>query len=305
MTEGAFDARQAGVPAWGLLAVGIVAVSTSGPLIASIAAPALAVAFWRNALASAVLVPVAAARRRDELAGLSRRAVGGCVLAGVMLTAHFATWVPSVTMTSVATSTALVCALPVWTALFAVAAGRRVGAVAWTGVLLAVAGTVLTTGADLGVSSRALTGDALAVAGGFFAAAYVTIGERVRATVSTTVYTTICYTVCALLLLAACLAAGADLTGYPAASWWLLAALTVGPQFLGHSVLNRVLSVLPATVVSVATLLEVPGAALLALVFLGQRPPALAVPGIVLLLAGVAVVVLTTRAARPQPSPPL
>ncbi|HEV2088145.1 MAG TPA: DMT family transporter [Cryptosporangiaceae bacterium] len=290
--------RRAGAGSWLLLAVGVAAVSTSGPLIAAIAAPALAIAFWRNALASAVLGPVTAVRRRDEVAGLDRRTVGGCLLAGVLLAAHFATWVPSVTMTSVATSTALVSTLPIWTALFAAATGRRVGALGWAGVLLAVTGAVLMTGADLAVSARALAGDALALTGGFFAAAYVTVGERIRRTVSTTVYTTICYPACALLLLVACLVSGARLGGYPASSWLLLLALTVGPQFLGHSVINRVLSALPATVVGVAILLEVPGAALLALVFLDQRPPTLAVPGIVVLLAGLALVVLTLREAR-------
>ena len=45
------------------------------------------------------------------------------------------------------------------------------------------------------------------------------------------------------------------------------------------------------------TLLEVPGAAILALIFLGQTPPLWALPGLVLLLAGVAVVMLDMRSA--------
>ena len=40
-----------------LLVVALTAVSTSGPLIAATAVPALAIAFWRNAMAGAVLVP--------------------------------------------------------------------------------------------------------------------------------------------------------------------------------------------------------------------------------------------------------
>ncbi|MHB2022299.1 MAG: hypothetical protein ACYCO3_03050, partial [Mycobacteriales bacterium] len=53
-----------------LLAVAIAAVSTSGPLIAAAAAPALAVAFWRNAFASAALLPLALLKMRTELARL-------------------------------------------------------------------------------------------------------------------------------------------------------------------------------------------------------------------------------------------
>jgi hypothetical protein len=41
--------------------------------MAATAVPALAIAFWRNALASAVLWPVALLRCRAELRGLERR----------------------------------------------------------------------------------------------------------------------------------------------------------------------------------------------------------------------------------------
>ena len=46
-----------------------------------------------------------------------------------------------------------------------------------------------------------------------------------------------------------------------------------------------------ATLVSLAILFEVPGAAVVAAIWLHQRPPLLAIPGMVLLLAGVVVVV--------------
>jgi drug/metabolite transporter (DMT)-like permease len=109
------------------------------------------------------------------------------------------------------------------------------------------------------------------------------------------VYTTVCYAVCAALLLALCVATGTPLGGYDAYSWLGLAAITVGPQLLGHSLFNHVLDRLPATVVSLVILFEVPGAALLAWAFLGQVPPPLAWLGIALLLAGLAVVVAGRR----------
>jgi drug/metabolite transporter (DMT)-like permease len=298
---------------WLLLAVGILGVSTSGPLIAATAAPALAIAFWRNALASAVLVPItvlpavagrrhpkaaaagAAVERVGRLRGLDRRAWGACAVAGVLLAAHFGTWVPSVTMTSVAAATALVCIQPVWAALLATHGGRAVGRQTWLGIALAVLGVLLVTGADVTVSGRAVAGDVLALVGGVFGAGYVTVGERVRSTVSTTIYTAVCYTVCALTLLAVCLLAGVPLVGYDPKAWLLIVAVTIGAQFLGHSVLNRILDRVSATVLSVAILLEVPGAAALAFVFLDQRPPLLALPGLALVLVGLAVVVAGAR----------
>src|SRR5881398_222810 len=90
------------------MVVGIVAVSTSGPLMAATAAPALAIAFWRNAMAAGVLVPWALVSRRDELHALRGHTGGLAVGAGVLLALHFGTWVPSLRYTSVASATALV-----------------------------------------------------------------------------------------------------------------------------------------------------------------------------------------------------
>ncbi len=71
----------------------------------------------------------------------------------------------------------------------------------------------------------------------------------------------------------------------------LLLALTLGPQLLGHSSSNRVLATVGATAVSMLILLEIPGAALVAALFLDQTPPLPVVPAAVLLLAGLAMVI--------------
>jgi drug/metabolite transporter (DMT)-like permease len=278
-----------------LIAVAVAAVSAAAPLIRGADAPSLAVAFWRNALAVAVLVPITAFRRRAEVAALVPAQWRGTLLAGVFLAAHFATWVPSLSFTTVASSVALVATQPVWAALMARARGERVPARAWAGIALAVTGAVVLSGVDLSISARALLGDALALAGGVLAAAYVTVGSEVRQSVSTTVYTTICYATAASLLAMACLAGGQPLSGYDAGTWATLAALTAGPQLLGHSIVNRVLRTTSATVVSVAILFEIVGSGFLAWVAFGEAPPVGAYPAAVLIAAGVVLVVLSGR----------
>jgi drug/metabolite transporter (DMT)-like permease len=285
------------------LAVGVVAVSVSGPLIAYAAAPALAIAFWRNALALPLLVPATVWRRRAEvraLAGPARREAVLCALAGVALAGHLMAWVPSTKMTSVAASTALVTTQPVWVGLIAVALGRRLSGWTWLGIAVAVLGAVSVTGVDVTLSRTAVLGDLLALLGGVLAAVYTILGERVRATVSTTTYTTICYGVCAAVVLAVCLAFRVPLTGYPLTAWAAIVAVTVGPQLLGHSLFNFALRRVPATTVSVVILLEAPGAALVAWAWLNQVPPLLAVPGLVLLLVGVAIVATRDRKVTPE-----
>src|SRR6266545_6221303 len=97
-------------------------------------------------IAVAVLGPVCAGRRREEIARLGSAPAGGALLAGVLLSAHFATWVPSLSYTTVASSVALVATQPVWAALLARARGHEVPARAWLGIALAVGGAVLLTG---------------------------------------------------------------------------------------------------------------------------------------------------------------
>src|SRR4051794_20739085 len=246
------------------MVVAILAVSTSGPLMAATAAPAMAIAFWRNALATGVLLPIALTRFRAELRRLNRREWTLAVVAGAFLAAHFATWVPALNYTSVASATALVATQPIWAALLAKARGDVIPRGAWVGILVAVSGTAVLSGADLAVSSTALWGDVLAIFGGAFAALYMFAGGEVRRSVSTTTYTAVCYATASVLLLVVCVAGRQDLSGYSTKTWVQLLAITAGAQLLGHSILNRVLRTTSATVVSLSILFEIPGAALIA-----------------------------------------
>jgi drug/metabolite transporter (DMT)-like permease len=274
-----------------LLAVAVGAVATSAPIIAATAAPALAIAFWRNAFGTLAIAPWAFLRHRGELRRLSRRELRLSLGAGALLALHFGTWIPSLELTTVASSTALVATQPVWAALIARASGHHVPRRAWWGMGIAFLGVLVLTGVDFSLSPRALVGDLLALVGAVFAAGYVSVGARVRPTVSTTPYTLVVYGACATLLLVVCLASGQQLAGYSADTWVKLLALTAGAQLLGHSLFNVILRTTPPTVLSMAILFEMPGAALIAALWLGQTPPWGVLPAAVLLLVGVGVVV--------------
>jgi drug/metabolite transporter (DMT)-like permease len=167
----------------------------------------------------------------------------------------------------------------------------------WVGISAALAGVVILSGVDLSVSAGALGGDALALAGAGFGAAYVILGADIRQRASTTAYTTICYPTAALLLLVACLVAWQPLAGYPGPTWLALAGLGVGPQLLGHSLANRVVREAGPTIVSVAILGEIVGASVLAAIWFGEVPPAGTIPAAVLIGAGI-VTVIRAEAAR-------
>lgn len=275
----------------GLLAVAVFFISTSAPLIAATTAPAVAIAFWRTALGALFTAPYTLLRHRRELFGLDRRQVTLCVVGGALLAAHFATWIPSLRYTSVASSTALVSTQPVWAALMARAVGVRFPRQVWVGISVALVGVVVLTGVDVSLDRRSVIGDGLALVGAVLAAAYVTVGEQARRDVSTASYTLLAYSSSAFVLLPVCLIGGVALSGYSAMDWWLILALTLLAQLLGHSLINATLRTTSATVTSMGILFEMPIATVLAAVFLGQWPPAAVLPALVLLLIGVAIVV--------------
>nr|WP_232797004.1 DMT family transporter [Blastococcus atacamensis] len=272
-------------------------VSLSAPLTAMVTAPMLGLAFWRNAAGAAALLPVLLSRERSTLTGLRPRDLTSSVAAGLFLAAHFAAWLPSLSMTTVAASIALVTTTPIWTALAARISGVQLPAAVWWGLLLAFAGVVLIVGVDVTVSTEALVGDGLALLGAICAGGYVLAGARARKRLATSAYAVVCYSVCAAVIAVSALVVDVPLAGFEARDWWLIAGITVAAQLFGHTLLNLVLSSVGPTVVSLAVLLEVPGALLFALVLLGQVPPLLALPGVVLVVAGVALVV---RAGRPS-----
>ena len=142
-----------------------------------------------------------------------------------------------------------------------------------------MAGILAITGVDLGHSTRALIGDLLALGGGLAAAGYMLMGEHERRHLPAAVYTASTYGVAAVLILPVCLVSGSELAGFPARGWLEIAVITVFAQLLGHTLLNVAVPVVGATPMSLALLLEVPGAALIAWVWYGERPPVVILPG--------------------------
>jgi drug/metabolite transporter (DMT)-like permease len=287
-----------------LLVVGVLGTSTAAPLIKATVAPSLAIAFWRMAMASGVVVPFGMVRRAE--APMDRRDRRLSVLSGALLAGHFACFIPAVSLTTVASAVALVAMQPAWAALILHIRGERMARQAWLGVGLAIGGALMLSGVDVAVSGRALAGDVLALVGGALAAAYRVVGAEVRRKVSTTRYTAVCYPVAAVALLVVCLVSGQRLGGYAGSTWLRLAALALLAQILGHSVFNLVLKTVSPTIVSVALLFEIVGAAVLAAIFLGQEPPAAAIPAAAVIALGTFLVIRSSeKAPAVSGSPPV
>lgn len=268
-------------------------------------APALVVAFWRCALASAVLLPLAGRRLVREWERLERRDWLAAALAGFFLALHFATWIASLDYTTVASSVVLVATTPVWVALLGRWFGQpQVSRGTALGIAICLAGAVAIGAGDLALAGEALLGDALALAGAVAIALYFLIGRRIRPRLTILSYLSTCYGAASVFLGAFVAVAGEALLSYPAATYGWMLALALVPQLIGHSCFNWALAHVSPVTVATFALGEPVFAALLAWALLAEDPPWTALAGGAVLLGGIALTVRSEEAAAAASEPP-
>jgi drug/metabolite transporter (DMT)-like permease len=294
-----------------LAALGVLGVASSGPLIAATlgatTVSALAIAFWRNAIGAAVMATPVMVTDARQFGRVTGREFRWSLMAAVALALHFACFITSLQLTSVAAATALVCLQSAWIAVFQLLRGTRHRWQVLVGLGIAFGGVVTITGFDMGASPEALLGDVLALAGGALAGLYTLAGGKARETMGTGTYTTLCYGMCAAVVAGLALFTRQPLVGFDAGGWLGIVAITVCAQLVGHTAFNHLLATMGPLLVSMIILLEIPGAAVLAAVFLHETLPAGIYAGLALILAGLAVVVTGQRSRRAGPGgrPPL
>ncbi len=266
------------------VAVGVLAVSAAAIFIRLADAPALAVAFWRNALGVLVLLPLALYRRETLPRG---RDLCYGVASGVALGAHFGFWISSLDYTSVAASVVLVCTQPVFVAILAyLVFGERTSPLSFSGILVALAGTAVIA-SDGSLLSATFFGNALAVIGAVAVAVYVLIGRSLRTTgIGVLPYSIVVYVSASVALLPAALYSDVPLWGYSGETWFWLFAITLGPQILGHTVFNWALRYVEASIISGTILAEPVVSAFLAWLVLSEKPGLITVLGGAVVLFG-------------------
>jgi len=289
-----------------VLIFGVVGIS-SGSILVRLAQgqdmPSIVIAAWRLTLASAVLLPLALARRRSELKQMSGISWGLAILSGCMLALHFASWINSLAYTSVASSTVLVTTSPLWVGLTApFLLGEQLSRPLKIGIALALLGSVFIGVADVVAvvdghfqfsltqftnQPNPLLGNSLALIGAIAASAYLIIGRRLRIAMSLLSYTAVVCSTAAFFLVIMATMSGYTLFGYPSVAYLIMLLMAIFPQLIGHSSYNWALGYLTAASVSIAVIAEPIGATLLALLIFREVPNTITLVGSTLLLSGI------------------
>ncbi len=296
-----------------VLIIGILAVSTAAIFIryAQEQAPSLIIAAYRLGLASMILLPFSFRQAQREVTAMPVSSKSQAVLAGVFLAVHFAAWIVSLELTSVASSVVLVTTTPLWVAIFSpLILKERMKKEVWWGLGLALSGGVVVAVSQvcgweesrlscISLSSffrgKALIGNLLALLGAWMAAGYLLVGRKIRPLLSLRPYTLLVYSTAAVVLIGMAAVNGYSFIGYPLPIFGWFVLLAIIPQVIGHSSFNWALRYLPATFVSLALLGEPVGATILAMIFLREMPLLNEVIGGGMILGGIYLASLANR----------
>lgn len=279
---------------YAMLVLAVLFVSFGSVLIRLAAAPPLAVSFYRIALAALCLFPFTAGGARSYWRRLAPRRRLVLLASGAALALHFATWVASLSYTSVAASVLLVNTAPLFAVAFSwVFLHEKAPGVVLIAIGLALAGAGLIAVGDWTGSAGSLGGIVLALVGAVTLAAYHVIGRGLREALPLSAYVFGVWAVAAATLLTCCLVGGIPLAGYPPKTWFLFAALALVPTLAGHGLVNRSLRALPAPTVGLFLLGEPLGASALAWLVLDEVPGAWTLTG-----GGVVLLALTLALLR-------
>ena len=271
-----------------ILITAILSVSVSSILIRLCATPPLVIAFYRQSFCLLFFLPFIG---RDRRPVLSRRDYFLLAVSGFFLALHFATWISSLSYTTVAHATLFVDLQPVWAAVLGTLFLREtLGPLEILAVAVVTTGGVLIMGTGWAKPGGMLIGDLLALAGGMAGAVYLLIGRFIRHRISWARYMySVYYISAAWLLVFSILFHGrlpyAELRDLP-----LLIVMALVPGIGGHGLMNLSLRHFKAYVVNTALLGEPVLATIFALFLFHEVPEAYFYAGAFFVIAGLVAV---------------
>jgi len=270
------------------LAVAAVAISWASILILLSSANPISISFWRLAIASLILMPLAMTRLRS----IVKNSIKWVIISGAGLALHFVTWITSLFYTTVAASTTIVSTYVIFVIPLAYMTGHReISRNTLISVSMAMMGVFIIALGDYGGGLGSIWGDALALFGSISGAIYFASGKAARETMDTASYGTLVYGFGAIIVLIISLMLHIDVFKVEPRSWSYIILLVIGPMLGGHTLLNYSMKYYRSVTVATSTLMEPVGSTIIAYFLLGQRPPPLSYIGMALTLAGTYMIV--------------
>ena len=291
--------------AYAALAVAISGIAWSAIFIRWSAVPGPTSAFYRVAIAGAVLVPwrwlslVTSPRERAKVASTSRRAYVLALAGGIFFGLDLALYNTAVMRTTATAATLFGNNAPIFVGIGSwLVFRRRPARRFWIGLGFAMFGAmILLVATARGTSgpNADLTGAALALGAAAFFAAYLLATEHVREEMDTLTFNAAAIVGSIVTLFIVCVWLDVPLAGFSTRTWLALMGLGLISQLGAYLALTYALGHLPATIGSVGLLAQIPLTALLAVPLLGEPLTLPYVAGGIFVLIGIYVVTMGSR----------
>lgn len=279
----------------------VLCMSTSSIMIRFCSAPAFIIALYRLIITTGIAGMGGGLSLPAKVSALSKRDFLFMCLSGIFLALHLASWISSLSYTSISSSVLFTNLQVIFVLAFSLLfLHERVSRAVTAGIAIAVAGSCLVATGDL--QHGRLAGDMLALASGAFIAVYYIAGRYTRVRVDTMTYTFIVSGVASLVLLAATLGMGLALSGYRTIDWVLFLLMALGPGIGGHAVFNWALKYVKAPLVSVSILGESVGASILGYLVFQEALLWYQLTGGALILLGIYLAVSHEQKKPPAPT---
>ena len=271
------------------LLISIIAVSTASILIRWTDAPPLAIASYRMLISVAMLMPFFLRNKGiEKLRRQGKRKIINLLLVGIVLAIHFASWITSLSLTSVTSSVIFVHIDPIFVAIIShIFLNEKITNRTLSGIVISFIGVSVIAMGDAGTGESNLIGDALALTGGIMLGLYIIGGRFYRKNLDLTTYVTPVYSMAAASLLLMSLVTETQLTGFSYSTYGFFFLIALIPMIFGHTLYNWALRYLSAPVVSISLLGEPVGASILAFFLLGEVPPFFTIVGGGITLVGI------------------
>lgn len=276
-----------------ILTISILSVAISPILVRLAGNPGLDFAFWRSIFSALLLLPFAF-NKRKSFAKISPKDAFLLGLSGILLGVHFYTWILSLSFTSVASSTVIVTATPIFVAILGwFWLKEKLNKATWIGIMLGFLGTCLLAYAEPQTMRfpMAWWGNLLSFFAMICIGIYLMIGRKLRKHMPWVEYVFCVYAAAALTTIL--MQVGSQrlptLEG-KVIFWSFIAALF--PSLIGHGGMNYAIKFHHPAFLSLLVLTEPLLSSLVAFFIWEESPNRWAMLGMSLIMLGVAYPIL-------------
>jgi len=278
-----------------MLFISIISVSISAIIIVTIDAPPLSIAFYRMLFTTLIILTLIILNKKYilELKKISKKTFLSMIIIGLILAVHFALWITSLKLTSIASSVILVSVHPIIVGPVShYFFKEKLSIINLIGILLSIFGVIILVYGNYGFLSLtidSIEGNILAFLGGIAAGLYILGGRKTRKKISIIPYVFIVYSSSTIALFIICIIFNSQLYNLNIIDYQLILLMAIVSGIFGHTVYNWVLKYIRTSIVSVALLGEPLASTVFAIIipWINQVPSIYTIFGGVIILSGI------------------